>query len=405
MRRHLTTSTESHRHFPLYFGAVLLVLLLIALHLLSGVTLLAPTPYDTYTRQAMAWRSGALHLSEDVPHLELAIFEGRYYVSFPPVPSLVLLPLTFLFGDAVPDALLMMLYALVMYFALVRLSLGRGHSPAASALHSVLFVSGSSLLPMLMTGAVWYHAQVLALVLTVLAVEQMSANSPTIALVLYALAVGCRPFNALYGPLLMLMYLCAEHSTGKQLWTRVRSLLPGVLLGLLIAFLYGWYNFARFGNVFEFGHNYLPEFSFQGGKQFSFSHIGENIRTFLFGVPLANENGTLHLQRFGFSLLIANPAFLGLFSWALFDAFKRHISWKQAIILLVYAVHLLLLLSHRTFGGFQYGARYAVDCLPYVLLYWLYRPRQNTSSPMMLGLLALGTVLAVWGSLTISLPG
>ena len=47
-----------------------------------------------------------LPLPEDVPYLELAVYGGDYYVSFPPVPSLLLLPLTFFFGMDTPDSLL-----------------------------------------------------------------------------------------------------------------------------------------------------------------------------------------------------------------------------------------------------------------------------------------------------------
>jgi hypothetical protein len=32
----------------------------------------------------------------------------------------------------------------------------------------------------------------------------------------------------------------------------------------------------------------------------------------------------------------------------------------------------LLLASHKTLGGWQFGARYAVDLIPYVLLYTLF---------------------------------
>ena len=97
--------SRTRDYTPLYLiGAMCLMWVL--LHTVLGTSFFGPTPYNTYTRQALAWRQGLLHLPEDVPHLELAIFEGEYYVSFPPVPSLVLWPLTFLFGENTPDDLL-----------------------------------------------------------------------------------------------------------------------------------------------------------------------------------------------------------------------------------------------------------------------------------------------------------
>ena len=97
--------SRTREYTPLYMiGAMCLMWAL--LHTVLGTSFFGPTPYNTYTRQALAWRQGLLHLPEDVPHLELAIFEGEYYVSCPPLPSVILLPLTYLFGMATPDALL-----------------------------------------------------------------------------------------------------------------------------------------------------------------------------------------------------------------------------------------------------------------------------------------------------------
>ena len=121
-----------------------------------------------------------------------------------PVPSLPIYPLTFLFGGAVPDGILMLLYALTAFFALAG-CWAAGWRPGFRG-HAFFFSASSSMLPLLLTGAVWYQAQVLAC--AHLPVDRISARtSATQGLLCYALAVGCRPFNALYGPLLMLIYL------------------------------------------------------------------------------------------------------------------------------------------------------------------------------------------------------
>ena len=60
---------------------------------------IGPSGYCTYTLQALAWRDGQICLSQDYPWLELAIYQGKYFVSFPPVPSVPLYFLTFLFGE------------------------------------------------------------------------------------------------------------------------------------------------------------------------------------------------------------------------------------------------------------------------------------------------------------------
>ena len=89
------------------------------LHAVTGIKALGSSAYNTYTLQALAWRDGHTWV-ENRLHLELAIFGGQYYVSFPPVPSVILWPLTVLFGEMTPDNLLVKLYALgacmLMYF-------------------------------------------------------------------------------------------------------------------------------------------------------------------------------------------------------------------------------------------------------------------------------------------------
>lgn len=49
-------------------------------------------PYNSYILQAQSWLEGRLDLGRDYPYLELAIFNNKYYVSFPPFPSYAMLP-------------------------------------------------------------------------------------------------------------------------------------------------------------------------------------------------------------------------------------------------------------------------------------------------------------------------
>ena len=83
-----------------------------ALWRLIGADPFGRSGYCTYTLQAMAWRRGALSLGQDYPWLELAVFKGDWYVSFPPVPTVPVWLLTLVFGENVPDNFLVRLYAL-----------------------------------------------------------------------------------------------------------------------------------------------------------------------------------------------------------------------------------------------------------------------------------------------------
>lgn len=354
------------------------------LHLLvqgSGHGFSDPSPWNTYTLQAMAWRDGLLHLPHDFPWLELAVYpqvyedgmllleEANYYVSFPPLPSLALLPLTYIFGESTPDNLLVKIYGLVGCYAIYAALKTAGNRRPGAALLAFLITTASSALPMMLNGAVWYHAQMLAFMLMCLSVMLMLKNMPTGSLLLYALSVACRPFDALYGPLLFFVYLRTHR---KQPFKKtVLHLLPGTLLGLCVAAGLGWYNWARFGDIFEFGHNYLPEFSFQGGIQFSPDHVKNHIDTFILGSPLSvNWDGSYSFNQYGYSFLLACPALALMLFHTLWDLIRCRFSFAKLAILVFAVVHLYLLLFHRTFGGFQLGARYVVDLVPYAVLYF-----------------------------------
>lgn len=367
------------------------------LHFLTGVDLFGPTAYPTYTLQAMAWRSGMLHLDHNYAWLELAVFGGEYYVSFPPLPSVVLLPLTFIFGFDTPDNLLVKLYAsgacLILYFALKRQAYGR----VASAALAFLIVFGSSLLPVTMDGAVWYHAQTLAFLFVTSAIACVLSGHVTPGLFFYALSVGCRPFDAIYALPLFFVFCRAQRRNGIPYKQIIRKLLPGIGLGLLVACALGAYNFARFGNPFEFGHNYLPEFSTQGGVQFSLSHLPENIKTFLFGLPLEFGNDGVHFARFGYSMLIACPIITLTLIRGVWDLFQRRMTPGKAVTLVTMILLLFLLLLHRTFGGFQLGARYAADAIPFCALYTLLDRPGKRWTVFQIIVLSLSLLFTCWG--------
>ena len=72
--------------------------------------------YNSYSLQADAWLKGRLDLGQDYEWLELAIRDGKYYVSFPPFPSLVMLPLVLIFGTNTPDTCVALLFALLALY-------------------------------------------------------------------------------------------------------------------------------------------------------------------------------------------------------------------------------------------------------------------------------------------------
>ena len=182
----------ARRALPPILAFCVLICVYAAVHGALGTQPFAHSNYDSYTLQALAWREGRVSLGQDYPHLELAVYEGDWYVSFPPVPTLVQLPLTFLFGRETPDGLLVKLYVSAAFFVLYDyFRRTRRLRPWAASLWALFLVFASDMVSVSLDGGVWYQAQTLNFLLLVSAFAAMARKRPTLSCLFYALAVGC----------------------------------------------------------------------------------------------------------------------------------------------------------------------------------------------------------------------
>lgn len=128
-------------------------------------------------------------------------------------------------------------------------------------------------------------------------------------------------------------------------------------------------NQARFGSPFEFGHNYLPEFVRAEEGQFSFEYLKKNWAE-LFRMPeMDASSGRLKFYTYGCQAVGWVNPILPLAVLALgIDWLKRKLcpNLESILLTLGVAAHVLIVLCHRTLGGWQFGNRYIVDILPFV---------------------------------------
>jgi hypothetical protein len=143
---------------------------------LLGLGLLEHSPYDSYTLQAMLWRSGHVSMEEDIPYLELAVYEGRYYVSFPPFPTVPMLLLTLAFGENTPSRLVSMLLFIGSYWIGYLLARRRGLTDGRAAFFACFLVTGCNMMEFGLFGGVWNVAQTMGFFLTLAALY--GADSP-----------------------------------------------------------------------------------------------------------------------------------------------------------------------------------------------------------------------------------
>ena len=341
-------------------------------HDLAGETLLAHNPYDNYTRQALAWLNGRMDIQGggELTWLELAIYGGKYYVSFPPAPALVMLPLASLFGLETPNNLVVAVYAMLAVAGAYCACRNAGLSPRCACFWGFFAVMASNMLEISTSGGVWLQAQTLNMALLAWAICCLLKKHRILAMTLLALAVGCRPFSALY--ILSAAILLLWEERGSVWKVRLVQLGKSLVPVLCIAAAYMWYNAARFGNPLEFGHNYLPEFLEAEKGQFHISYLLPNLGNLLFRPVTLNDAGGVEFPQFdGFLFYVANPFFLVWFVRIFRDIRARRMDGPGIVICLCALAGLLCICLHKTLGGWQFGARYTLDLLPCALLYLL----------------------------------
>lgn len=398
-------SRENCDVFPVLASLLAVTAFHVLFMVFSGKGLLSPNPYNSYAKQAAAWARGQLDLGQDFPWLELAVYQGRYYVSFPPFPSYVLFPFALFLGENTPDSLFAFFSLLLGTAYASRLAAQLGLDRKMRTVLPVFLFCCNNLWQITVDGWVWFLAQNFSFTLTLAAFSYALDGKKGRALFCLCAAVGCRPFQILYFPWICLLLLRQNGKNFKQLLgEKAYRFLPAVGL----AFSFFLLNFLRFGNPFEFGHNYLPEFVHSQNGQFSFSYLGENLYS-LVRLPTL-EGGRMQFPQFnGCSVFLVYPI-LWLWLWSAGEkawGLKASGGGKalrallpDLAVLLSVSLHLLLFCCHKTMGGAHFGNRYPADAMPLVYLITLWdreQCRSASSGPVRFGKLAGFTLLAAWG--------
>ena len=348
--------------------------------LLTGQSFLGfGNSYNSYTLQAMAWLQGRLDLGCDYSWLELAIVDGKYYVSFPPFPSVIMLPLAMIFGTRTPDTLVALVAAALSCIHAIRLCAIMLPDRRRTAYWTLFLLLCNGYLFLCLNGWVWFIAQNLCFCLSLASMHHAVKGRGGLSLACWAMAVGCRPMTGLALPLLLYLLwqqLRDQHPEEPLLKLAVQRL-HWLIAPALIGIFYMALNWARFGNPLEFGHNYLPEFN-KYGAQFSFSYILKNLGTLMRLPDL--ENGRIEFQTVeGGTAWLLNPIlWVGLVAWI--SALRaRRGGMTRWLIPVTVVLYLLIILMHRTLGGWQFGNRYLVDLAPWIFYGILCHQPENDS--------------------------
>ncbi len=403
-----------------------------ALAIYAGVTLLllacaAPrvlsehTPYNHFALLADAWLHGRLDLGAPPPAYagrnDFAEFQGRWFVVFPPFPSVLLLPLVALSGsaEAVVDGRFFLLLAglapAALFLVLEKL-VRAGHSQRSETENvglAGLFCFGSVFFFSSVQGTVWFAAHVVAAVLLCLYLLcALDAERPLLAGLCLALGFATRTPLLFAAPFFVQQLLFAARSATPRgpgvlqrfdvgRVARGLALFALPLAGVLALTL--WHNHARFGDPLEVGYRYLSiAWATRIAKWglFDYHYLAKNLGVMLTSLPwFPAQGGPLQINAHGLALWVTTPLYL----WLL--APRRWPPLAKALALTALGVALPTLFYQNT-GWIQFGYRFSNDYAPllFVLLALVGPPLRGT---FMIAA-ALAVIINFFGALTFGRP-
>jgi hypothetical protein len=331
-----------------------------------------------------------------IPAEKIASREQRYYVSFPPFPSLLMLPFVAIFGlnlnDVIFTLLLAALNPVLAYFTLRRLRPWSERGEVDNLWLCGMFAFGTVNYYSSVLGEVWYTAHVVGVALTWLYLLcALEARRPALAGLCVGLGFVTRTPLLFAFPLLVFELRRCRPAWAARLSGALSFAAPVAVIGLAMA----WLNLLRFESPFEFGHTYLNvrwAERIQHWGLFNYHFLGRNLACALVLLPrIYAKYPFVKVSWHGMSLLLTTPA-LAYLLWP-----KNKGPLHRPLWATVAAVAIPSFLYQNS-GWVQFGYRFSLDYTPMLVALWALSGRRLTL--LARALIVLGVAVNLFGAIT-----
>jgi hypothetical protein len=334
--------------------------------------------------------------------------QRHYYVSFPPAPAVLMLPLAVVQGYGINDVRFTLYFAafnVALCFVLLRRLRNLGlteRSERENIFLSLVLGFATVNLWCSVLGQVWFTALVLGLtgaLLYLLACTDL--RRPELAGLALAFCVAIRPQLAAAGLLFAALVCFPGGRWRREGWKKALTdvalfAAPVFVVGVLLA----WYNYARFQNPFVFGHEFL-----QAGKLdrivkwglFNYHFFPLNLTAAFTVLPkLSREAPYIQFSLHGMSIFLSMPFLIYLAVPRYRDGDRDAYFWHRAL----WATTLFVALPgffYQNTGWEQYGFRFAMDWIAYLMV--LLAISRRRISWAFVTLCAIGFLVNAWGAI------
>ena len=348
----------------------LLTALAIALAAAAAFLLSSPgqaTPYDYFVRLADAFLHGRIALDAApswLNELVPAANGSGWYVVYPPMPAVLLVPFVAAFGTGLAQQVPACLFG-GLSVGLVWLVLGRfALTPRARALLTAVFAFGTVFWYVTEVGSAWYISQTVAVLFATAALlPALARRAPFVVGLLLGCATLARLPVGLTAPFYLAMLLGLEWPPRLPADRRAAlRTVAGFALGLAIPMAaYALYNLARWGTIADLGYVRIPDIEadqfYQQGL-LSLSYIPRNLYAiFLRSWNFVDSPPWLQPSWWGLAVPLTTPLIVWL-------GRIRPRDPRVAYAMIGAGLALIPIITHGNVGVTQFGYRFSLDVQP-----------------------------------------
>lgn len=311
------------------------------------------------------------------------IVDGKLYGYWGPLTAVASIPWVMLFGTGVSDRMIGAVFGAInvgLFYWILRRVTSRGlltMSETCRIALTVLFAFGTVHFFLSCAGKVWYTSQIVTLTALLCAViaalsARLSVSAALIAGACFGAAFLGRNVTALTGLFFGILFWQRADVPGCS---RLRTFVTRMLaLGVPCAAAVGvqaWYNHARFGDALESGQKlqiltageerFVDDYLTYG--QFHPHFLATNFKHYFWNLGrIRQPDGRLAPDPNGNAMFVVTPPLVyALLAW------RQRRRFLLAVVAGMLPV-LVALLLFRASGYLQFGNRYLLDAIPFLLL-------------------------------------
>ncbi|MGA8325802.1 MAG: hypothetical protein WB757_06965 [Candidatus Cybelea sp.] len=360
---------------------------LVALLVTALVSQLRPTPYNNYVLLAQAFLHGRAWIDWPGAYIDALQYAGRYYIIEAPLPAILLLPFTAIFGLQTNQTLLAIVLAAVAVGAAWELGERFGLRASANAWICAFLLAGTDLLWCATLGDVWFIAHVSAVAFTLLALAELAGKRRGWLVALFAACAFESRFS-------MVLALPAYAYLLLAPRRRMTELIPFASVLIAVGALWVFYNRARWGTWSDIGYT-------------TWYHQDQA------GMPFGSPFRLIYLPYQFWSFFIQAPTRVAAFPWLRPEYSGVALTWTSPALILAFfartpvrwaiALWIAALLTalpnflYYVNGFAQFGMRHALDFEPFLVALMMLAVRDHFPR-WGYALIAYSCAVGLWGS-------